>query len=313
MRKTLLPGFALSLILVASVAGARGREPFVRSLYLRGDPKDEVPQLYVVGQVATVLRFQQPCDPEGTKMLGWEGRFEPVACTGKSVLLIPLQNLEPTDRLMLLVTLADGQEVPFTVTAPVREAWGRPDQQVNVFLDPEAPDALRTQLAETQARERKLWEMAARHARENTEDHALAKLLTKGSAKLTSFRPRKSWYFKKDGAIIQATVFTSKNKVAVWLSVTNRHPSAPWSLAEARLKTTRAGETPPLVFGESKKFALQTSLDEIPPGQSGTLAIVFDKSAFTSREGPCDLTVEIYRHDGLLEAHVLVERRLVRQ
>ena len=50
-------------------------------------------------------------------MLAWEGRFEPVACAGKRVLLEPLRDLEPEDRLMLLVTLADGTELPFTVTS----------------------------------------------------------------------------------------------------------------------------------------------------------------------------------------------------
>jgi hypothetical protein len=42
----------------------------VRNVYLRDNPKDKVERVYVTGQVATVLRFQQPCDPERPKMLG---------------------------------------------------------------------------------------------------------------------------------------------------------------------------------------------------------------------------------------------------
>ncbi len=49
-------------------------------------------------------------------------------CAGKSVLVVPLQNLEPEDRFLLLVTLADGKELPFTVTAIGEKGWERPDQ-----------------------------------------------------------------------------------------------------------------------------------------------------------------------------------------
>jgi hypothetical protein len=115
MRRTLHFQYGLILVLVASVAMGRGREPLVRSVYFRDDARDRAEEVHVLGQLTTVLRFQQLCEPEGTVLQGWEGRFEPVACVGKSVLLVPLRNLEPGDRFMLLVTLADGREVPFTV------------------------------------------------------------------------------------------------------------------------------------------------------------------------------------------------------
>ncbi|PTL80942.1 hypothetical protein DAT35_26805 [Vitiosangium sp. GDMCC 1.1324] len=300
-------------MLVASVAVAKNREPNARNVYLRDNPKDEAERVYVTGQVVTVLRFPQPCDPERTKMLGWEGRFEPVECAGKSVLIVPLQNLEPEDRFLLLVTLADGKELPFTVTANGEREWERPDQQVNVFLDPETREALQAQLKDSRTREQFLEEANRRHWKEDTVDHALAKLLTKGSLKLTPLRPRKHWYFKNKGATIEATVLTGKAKAAVLFRVTNSDPTTPWSLADARLLTTRPGEKPPLLFSEAKPFALESNRAEIPPGSSGFLAVVVDSSAFTSQEGPCDLTVELYRHDGLMEAHVLLDRQLVRE
>ena len=313
MWNLLLRRSTLLLFLGASVAVAKDREPRVRNVYIRDNPKDEVARVYVTGEVVTVLRFKQPCDPARTKMLGWEGRFEPVECVGKRVLVEPLKNLKPEDRFLLLVTLADGKELPFTVTAIGEKEWERPDQQVNVFVDPEDPDALRAQLKDTRTRERLLEEANRRHWKEDTEDHALAKLLKKGSLKLTPFRPRKHWYFKNKGATIEATVLTGKAKAAVLFRVTNHDPSKPWSLAEARLLTTRPGEKPPLLFSESKPFALQADRDEIAPGASGFLAVVVDSSAFTSQEGPCDLTVELYRNDGLMETHVLLDRRLVRE
>jgi uncharacterized protein (TIGR02268 family) len=312
MRNPLLLRSTLLLFLATPVAVARDHEPRLRNVYLRDDPKDETKRVYVTGGVVTVLRFQQPCDPARTKMLGWEGRFVPVACAGKRVLVEPLQDLEPEDRFLLLVTLADGKELPFTITAIGKE-WKWPDQQVNVFLDAETRDALRAQLEDTRTRERLLEEANRRHWQENTEDHALARILSKGSVQLTPFKKRRQWVLKTEGVNIKATLLTGKAKAAVLFQVTNGDPSKPWHLAEARLLTTRPGEKAPILFGETKPFALQKDWDELAPGTSGAFAVVVDKSAFTSQEGPCDLTVELYRHDGLLVGHVLLDRRLVRE
>ncbi|HYO74049.1 MAG TPA: DUF2381 family protein [Archangium sp.] len=311
MRNPLLLRSTLLLFLAASGAAARDDEPRIRNVYLRDNPKDESERVYVTGGVVTVLRFQQPCDPARTKMLGWEGRFEPVDCAGKRVLVEPRQNLEPEDRFLLLVTLADGKELPFTVTAMGKE-WKWPDQQVDVFLDPETRDALRAQLEDTRTRERVLEEANRRHWQEDTEDHALARLLSRGSVHLTPFKKRRQWVLKTEEVHIKATLLTGKAKAAVLFQVTNGDPSKPWSLAEARLLTTRPGEKAPILFGEMKPFALQKDWDELAPGTSGVFAIVVDKSAFSSQEGPCDLTVEIYRHDGLLAGHIPLDRRLLR-
>jgi len=305
------------LVLLASGAVAKGRDPVVRNMYLSDNPEDEAREVYVTAQVVTVLRFQQPCDAARTKMLGWEGRFEPVECAGKKVLVEPLQNLEPKDRFLLLVTLSDGKELPFTVTAIGNKDWERPDQQVNVFLDPETRDALQAQLKETRVRERMLEEANRRHWEQDTEDHALARLLAAGAIHQTSFVERRKRIVKsEDGAEMVVRIFAGKKKAAVLFTVTNRHPSKPWSLLEARLRTTRPGEDqrPPFLFGEDRPFALRTDRDEIAPGQSGTVAVVVDRSAFKTEHGLVDLlALELYRHDGLMDTHVLLDRRLVRE
>jgi hypothetical protein len=51
---------------------------------------------------------------------------------------------------------------------------------------------------------------------------------------------------------------------------------------------------------------------EIIPGASGSLAVVADKSAFVSQEGLADLTLEIFRGDGLQQVAILMDRRLIR-
>ncbi|WP_375769341.1 DUF2381 family protein [Archangium gephyra] len=313
MWKLLLQRSTFLLVLLASVSVARDRAPLVRNVYLRDDPKDEAPRVYVTGQVVTVLRFQQPCDPARTRMLGWEGRFVPVECSGKRVLVEPLQNLEPEDRFLLLVTLADGKELPFTLTAIGKEEWEWPDQQVDVFLAPETREALRAQLEDTRTRERRLEEAARRRGQEDTEDHALARIVSRGSVHLTRLKLRQRWFFKQEGLHIEASILTGGAKAAVLFRVTNRDPSKPWSLSETRLLTTRPREKAPILFGEARPFALHKDWDELAPGSAGSLAVVVDKSAFTSQEGPCDLTVELYRHDGLLVGHVLMDRRLIRE
>ena len=316
MRNFLPPRSALLLVLLASVAAARGRDPNVWSAYVEGPPIESVRRLHVTPDVVTVLRFQQPCDAAGTKMLGWEGRFEPVACAGKRVLIEPLQALEPEDRFLLVVRLADGTEVPFTLMGATRKEGEWPDQQVNVFIEPDTREALQAQLKETRQRERLLEEATYRHYKEDTADHALAKLLVTGAINQTSFIERRKRLVKTDdGTEMVVRIFAGKEKAAVLFTVTNRHPSKPWSLAEARLRTTGPeAQRAPFLFGQERPFALRTDRGEIAPGQTGTLAVVVDRSAFQTDDGFVKaLALEIYRQDGFLDTYVLLDRRLVRE
>ena len=52
---------------------------------------------------------------------------------------------------------------------------------------------------------------------------------------------------------------------------------------------------------------------EIIPGQSGTIAVVMDQSAFESKAGLRDLALEIFRQDGLRQVLVNVDHRIVRR
>jgi hypothetical protein len=115
MRNFLLLRSILLLALAAPRALADEHVPVERNIYLSDHPRSETPSVYVAGRIATVLRFEQPCDPASTKLLGWEGRFEPLLVGSRSVVLVPLQDLAPEERLPLLVTLEDGTELPFLV------------------------------------------------------------------------------------------------------------------------------------------------------------------------------------------------------
>ena len=310
MWRLLLRRSALLLALVASGAGAREREPNERNLYLSDHPSQEASEVYVVGGIVTVLRLEQPCDSARTRMLGWEGRFEPVECVGKRVLLEPLQDLESEDRFMLLVTLVDGTELPFTVTSRQETMDDRSgDQQVNVFRDRAAQKAVLASLYDSLGRERKLAEEVERYRKEDSVDHALAALLVKGATNQTPFRERRTALFKSPtGVEFRVSIYTSRNrdKAAVVFTVKNNSQTEPWSLMEARLLTE--------VGREERPFALRASREEWGPGgESGQIAIVLDASAFDSKSGPDRLVLELFRQgDGLRQAWIHLDKQMLR-
>jgi uncharacterized protein (TIGR02268 family) len=282
------------------MAVAAGRHPVERNLFLSQHPRDDAPRLYVGGRVATVLRFEKPCDAARTRMLGWEGRFEPLVVGGRTVVLYPLQDLTPEDRFLLLVTLADGTELPFTVTAHRQLHDAREvDQQVNVFADREGYDAVLASLYASLQRERELTAQVERYQREDSVDHALAALLAKGAVKQTPFRYIRGQLFKGEGTDIAADTFMSRDKAALVFQVKNLHPDAPWRLLEARLKTATTWEARP--------FALRMEGGAIAPGASGSLVVVVDASAFASKNGTERLVLELFRADGMQQAVVLLD------
>lgn len=298
--RSLPPPSCLLLLLWASVALAAGRHPVERNLFLSQHPRDDAPRIYVGGRVATVLHFEKPCDAARTRMLGWEGRFEPLLVGGRTVVLYPLQDLTPEDRFLLLVTLADGSELPFTVTAHRQLHDEREvDQQVNVFADREGYDAVLSSLYASLRRERELTAQVERYQREDSVDHALAALLAKGAVKQTPLRYIRKQLFKSEDADIVAETFMSSDKAALVFRVKNLHPDAPWGLMEARLKTATTWEARP--------FALRMEGGAIAPGASGNLVVVVDACAFVSKNGPERLVLELFRSDGMQQAVVLLD------
>lgn len=290
---------------MASAAVAEDREPRVRNLYLSEDPRDVTPRIHVGDRIATVLRFEQDVDPERTKLLGWEGWFEPVLAGGRSVVVVPRQKIPPEDSFLLLVALADRTELPFIVTARERE---RVDQQVNVFPDRESSDAVRSRLSDAHLRERVLREENERYRKEETSvDHALAQLLANGDLKFTPFTPDRKWVLECEGAEVSVQVLTSKivPKAAVLFTVTNESLSEPWKLREARLSTVATLEARP--------FALRMERPEIAPGASGRIAVVADLSAFESQKGPEQLVLELFRSDGMQQVQVVLAHQISRQ
>ncbi|RKH78742.1 DUF2381 family protein [Corallococcus sp. AB032C] len=311
MKDCLPVRFALALALLLTTAEAIAREQeelAIRTVLLSEHPSDFVPTLYVKGKVATVLRFEASVDPARTRMLAWEGRFEPLLVGGRKVIVEPLQDLQEDDGLPLLVTLANGKEVPFLLKPAGDGMRSRVDQQVNVFEDPRGYDAMYSTLMDSLKQRRVLEEENQRlREEEHSADHALATLLAQGNLKHTPFTRRQGWRLKEEGADILVEVLSSKTlpKVAVLFTLTNRDAKKPWRMREARLSTVSGGN--------SRAFALRMQQEEIPPGAMGRIAVVADDSAFQSQQGLEQLALELLRADGLSQAYLVLEQRFIRE
>jgi hypothetical protein len=313
MRNFLASQSVLLSVLVASVALAKGPDDKIRirTFKLSDHPDQSTETIYVSGQVATVLRFERDVDPTKTKLLGWEGRFEPLLVGGKKVVLEPIRTLNPDEAVPLLVTLVDGTEIPFIVKPPSRESWGWIDHQVNVFKDHESYNAVLSSLYDSLKKERALSEENQRLKKEeNSVDHAYATLLANGQVKKTPFRREKFWRSKNEDMDIAVEVFSGPGKAAVLVHLSNTYygdSGEPWKFDGAYVTRDFTSFT-------ARPFALRLDRSTIAPGQSGKIAVVVDRSAFETKDGELvDLALQIFRGDGLLQVAVTLEHTLIRQ
>lgn len=315
MRDFLLRRSVLLLVLMAPVALARGPDDkiVIRTLKLSEHPSHSTNSVYVTGQVVTVLRFDQEVDPTKTRFLGgWEGRLEPLLVGNKKVVIEPLRDLARDERVPLLVTLADGTEVPFLVRPPwskKEDGWTPfTDHQINVFKDPDSFNAVLSSLHDSLNRERELSEKVERLQKEESSiDHAYATLLVNGEVKKTPFRRRRTWRSKNEDMEVMVEVFEGPGKAAVLIHLTNTYYGEAWELDGAYLTRDFTNAT-------ARPFAMRMDRSSIVSGQSGKLAVVVDRSAFeTNGGGLTDLALQIFRGDGLLQVAVALDRTLIRQ
>jgi len=304
MRSSLLFRSVLGVVLCASATFARDHAPAtIRTLLRSARPDDAADRIYVQGQVVTVLRFDHPVDAARTKMIGSEGRFEPLGVVGNKVVLEPLRDLDSDEGLPLLVTLVDGTELPFLLRPATGEHPGRVDQQVNVFKNHESYTALHWALRDALKEKSALAEENARYLKEETSaDHGLAALLASGTIEQTPFKLEFRFSGENEEAHIEGTVFRGKGKAAVIFKVKNLSADASWSMGAPRLATMN---------GQKRAVAVRATSREIHPGAVGTIALVADGSAFVEDGRSTKLLLEIYRQDGLQQAFVELDPSLV--
>jgi hypothetical protein len=310
--RPLLPArsLLLAVFVASSAAQASGERDklSVRFVMLSEHPDEDTHPIYVKGKVVTTLRFELLVDASKTKMIGWEGRLEPLAVVRNKVILEPLHDLNPDEGIPLIVTLAGGTEVGFLV----RPAWSKRDrgwapaidQQVDVFKDRESYAAMHAALQEALKKNDTLTEENERYRQEEASaDHALAALLAAGAVAQTPFTLWDTFSGTDTDSAIRATVFRGKAKVAVVFKVKNLGAENTWSVQRIRLST--------LPDGDERALAMRATSREILPGQSGVVAIVVDGSAFVDKGTLKDLFLELYRQDGQRQAFVTLAHQLL--
>ncbi len=310
MRTSQIIKCGVLLVLVVSTALARNWDDkiTIRTLKVSDHPSQEAHDIYVAGQVVTALRFEKEVDPAKTKLLAWEGRFERPLMGSKKVVLEPLRDLDGDEAVPLLVTLVDGTEFTFLVKRPSRDESGWIDHQVNVFKDPDSYNAVLSSLYDSLKRERKLNEENERFKKEeNSVDHAYATLLANGQWRKTPFRREAVSRPKNEDMGMIVEVFSGPGKAAAVITLTNTYYGGPWKLDGASL-------TGDLTHSTARPFALRMDRASIIPGQTGTIAVVVDKSAFETNDGQlADLALQIFREDGLLQVMVRMDHTLIRK
>ncbi|QDE84013.1 DUF2381 family protein [Myxococcus xanthus] len=302
--------FTRSILTFAALAtlSAHAADHYRRSILLSEHPENGTHSVYVKGQVITTLRFEQPVNPSKTKMLGWEGRLEPLTVVHNKVILEPIRDLHRDDGLPLIVTLTDGTEVPFLVRPP----WPRRDndwapildQQVDVFKNRESHASMHAALVDALAKNDALMEENERYRKEETsEDHALAALLASGAVAQTPFTIFDHVSGKDADAAVDATIFKGKGKAAVVFKVKNLATEKSWSVKRVRLVTVNGGH--------DRAVAVRATVREVMPGGSGVLAVVADGAAFVDDGELTSLWLELYQHDGLRQAFVQLAPTLI--
>ena len=308
MRTALLPQSILFVALVASAALARdGRdEPSVRRILLTEHPDDATHRVYVKGQVVTTLRFEKPVDPNKTRMIGWEGRLEPLAVVRNKVVLEPIHDLSDDEGIPLVVTLSNGQEVPFLLRPSDTQGWSFMDQQVDVFENRESYAAMHAALMVALKKNDTLTDENQRYRKEETsQDHALAALLASGAIEQTPFRLADRFAGKDAAVDVDIKIYGGKGKAAVVFKIKNLDSKQPWSMQKAELLTKATYH--------DRAVAVRATVREILPGDSGVVALVADGGAFVEEGKPTSLILHIYRHDGLRQSMVELDPSLVKR
>lgn len=183
---------------------------------------------------------------------------------------------------------------------------------MNLYWDRNSDKYLRASLENARRQEKLYREKAEQYELEETsQDHALAALLVSGAEKQTPFIMKQKYVLRDEEVDVEITIFSGKGKAAVVARLKNNLGQF-WSMTEARLRPATDLANPFAL--ENRKCAVRMMPRSIAPGSAGAMAIVADKSAFVSKDGPDyeALVLQIIRHDGRVQAFVTLDPSLVR-
>lgn len=252
-----------------------------RHVVLSEFPAGQMAEIRIAADVPTMVCFESELDPAGTRLLEpGSSPFESLDVSGRVLLLHPSVGAWLWPRMTLQVRLVDGTSLTL-VLVPSPPALA--DVQVDVFLHPFTPGALRAALEKVRAEYQAL---QFEHARSQAElaryrddefnpDVAIAVLLLddEASRHLLKEKPlevetvtiaARAWFVRLAGR--SAYVFL----------VTNRHRTVNWTLMDAAILQDSTREPLPVVVRVRPTI--------IPPGASGRVVIVTRTPASANKE-----------------------------
>ncbi|MBE4751403.1 DUF2381 family protein [Corallococcus sp. ZKHCc1 1396] len=268
-----MPRFAALLFLLLGAAvpaqavpGARERQD--RRLALTGSAAEPVPVLRVAGGVLTALVFDAPLERDSLELEGRE-RFRLVDVGERSVLLEPVADLAPGERLGLRVRFSEGERAEPAVLMLVTHP-SDVDARVRIFRRALSVPALQAELAEVRAQlmaqGAELAELRSRREATGPSRLALAGLLD-GAGVVTS---RVEFSETKESlAALLESVGGFSLRAQTWglvsVTVRNNGPTA-WTPVEARLTEPGNGE-------RTRVLRVHMTQPQIGPGEQVVVVV----------------------------------------
>ncbi|WP_160174388.1 DUF2381 family protein [Archangium violaceum] len=242
-----------------------------RPIVLSELPPGHMAEIRVAADVPTLVRFESELDPAGTRLQEQNSSpFESLDVSGRLLLLHPSASAWLLPRMHLQVRRMDGTSL-ILVLVPSPPALA--DAQVDVFLHPFSPGALRAALERVGAEHEALKlqyassqaELARYRDDEFNADVAIAVLLLDDEA---SSHLVKDNVLEVKNADVRASAWFVRlaGRSAYVFLVMNRHRTENWTLGQGLILNDRTRESLPVIVRARPSI--------IPPGGSGRVVLV---------------------------------------
>ena len=275
----------------ASRVGQRAKLQ-LKTRTLRITDASGVSEVHVAAGIPTSLSFLLEVDAERVILADSKGRFFDPQVTGRTLVVVPKEDLKSDERVVLQVILNDGTLVPFTLSTVAAEV----DLAIDVELDlkkragPESVTALKSSISDIQGR---LDECQA-SAGEQGMSKVAALVLAQDPSKPEAFTVEKhaARQLDKQSRLLIEThhLYRLFDLSYLVVSLENRDPSRPWVLERAEVAVSGGASAI-----ETRVVAVAQELKVVAPGETSRLVVGF---ATVSQEEGQRYSLKLYEKGG---------------
>jgi uncharacterized protein (TIGR02268 family) len=299
----------VALILVQPPGWAKGRKSASRSVtaakvaqpqlkrelkkrVLRIHDDTGVSEVHVAGGIPTSLSFLLDVEAERLLLADPKERFFDPQTNGRTVVLVPKEDLPAGERAVLQVTLADGTLLPFTLSTVPAEA----DLMLEVELElkrragPESVAALKSSVADIQGRLDECQASAGEQGMAKVAALVLAQDPSKPEAFTVEKHPARR--LDKQSRLLLETrhIYRLFDLSYLVLTVENRDPSRAWVLERAEVSVAGGAQST-----ETRVVAVAEEVKVLAPGETARLVVGF---ATPSQEVSQRYALKLYEKGG---------------